>query len=54
MVQFNLPKNSKILKGKYFKDKTGTDPSEIHEHLPPYAEFHQEIDFRGPRIDLIC
>ena len=21
MVQFNLPKNSKILKGKYFKDK---------------------------------
>ena len=23
MVQFNLPQNSKILKGKYFKDKTG-------------------------------
>jgi len=22
MVQFNLPKNSKILKGQYFKDKT--------------------------------
>ena len=24
MVQFNLPKNSKILKGEYFKDKTGS------------------------------
>ena len=24
MVQFNLPKNSKILKGQYFKDKTGS------------------------------
>ena len=24
MVQFNLPRNSKILKGKYFKDKTGS------------------------------
>ena len=24
MVQFNLPKNSKILKGKYFKDKIGS------------------------------
>ena len=24
MVQFNLPQNSKILKGHYFKDKTGS------------------------------
>ncbi|GIS66881.1 MAG: hypothetical protein CM1200mP5_6650 [Candidatus Pelagibacterales bacterium] len=24
MAQFNLPKNSKILKGQYFKDKTGS------------------------------
>jgi len=24
MVQFNLPKNSRVLKGKYFKDKTGS------------------------------
>ena len=24
MVQFNLPKNSKIKKGNYFKDKTGS------------------------------
>ena len=24
MVQFNLPENSKILKGKYFKDETGS------------------------------
>ena len=24
MVQFNLPQNSKILKGKYFKDQTGS------------------------------
>ena len=25
MVQFSLPQNSKILKGKYHKDKTGSD-----------------------------
>ena len=25
MVQFNLPQNSKILKGKYYKDKSGSD-----------------------------
>ena len=24
MVQINLPKNSKIQKGQYFKDKTGS------------------------------
>ena len=24
MVQFNLPQNSKILKGQYFKDQTGS------------------------------
>ena len=24
MVQFNLPQNSKILKGQYFKDKTSS------------------------------
>ena len=24
MVQFNLPKNSKFLKGNYFKDLTGS------------------------------
>ena len=24
MVQFNLPKNSKILKGQYFKDNSGS------------------------------
>ena len=24
MVQFNLPQNSKILKGQYFKNKTGS------------------------------
>ena len=24
MVKFNLPKNSKILKGQYFNDKTGS------------------------------
>ena len=24
MVQFSLPENSKILKGKYFKDETGS------------------------------
>ncbi len=25
MVQFSLPKNSKILKGKSYKDKSGSD-----------------------------
>ena len=29
MVQFNLPKNSKILKGQYFKDKTGSSNIKI-------------------------
>ena len=29
MVQFNLPKNSKILKGQYFKDKTGSSNLKI-------------------------
>jgi len=24
MVQFNLPQNSKILKGQHFRDKTGS------------------------------
>ena len=24
MVQFSLPQNSKILKGKYYKDKSGS------------------------------
>ena len=24
MVQFNLPENSKVLKGNYFKDTTGS------------------------------
>ena len=25
MVQFSLPQNSKILKGKYYKDKSGSN-----------------------------
>ena len=29
MVQFNLPKNSKILQGQYFKDKTGSSNLKI-------------------------
>ena len=29
MVQFNLPKNSKILKGEYFKDTTGSSNIKI-------------------------
>ena len=29
MVQFNLPQNSKILKGQYFKDKTGSSNLKI-------------------------
>ena len=29
MVQFSLPKNSKILKGEYFKDKTGSSNLKI-------------------------
>ena len=29
MVQFSLPQNSKILKGQYFKDKTGSSNLKI-------------------------
>jgi len=29
MVQFNLPQNSKVLKGQYFKDKTGSSNLKI-------------------------
>ena len=29
MVKFNLPQNSKILKGQYFKDKTGSSNLKI-------------------------
>ena len=29
MVKFNLPKNSKILKGRYFKDTTGSSNLKI-------------------------
>ncbi len=29
MVQINLPKNSKVQKGKYYKDKTGSKNIEL-------------------------
>ena len=32
MVQFNLPKNSKILKGQFFKDKTGSSNIKVNEN----------------------
>ena len=33
MVQFNLPQNSKILKGQYFKDKTGSQNLKMVQYL---------------------
>ena len=59
MVQFNLPQNSKILKGQYFKDQTGSsnlkivhiyrwDPEKmkIQEKIPlKLIWIHAEIKF---------
>ena len=33
MVQLNLPENSKVKKGKYFKDRTGSKNLKKSKHL---------------------
>ena len=59
MVQFNLPKNSKILKGKYYKDKSGSnnlkkvnvyrwDPSE--KKNPRIDTFEVDMNNCGPKV----
>ena len=53
MVQFNLPKNSKILKGQYFKDKTGSKnlrKINIYRWDPSSGENHR-IDTYEVNID---
>ena len=46
MVQFNLPENSKILKGNYFKDTTG---SKIIKKVNIYR--WDPIKKENPKID---
>ena len=59
MVQFNLPENSKILKGKYYKDKSGSnnlrkinvyrwDPSKNEN--PRVDTFEVDMDNCGPKV----
>ena len=59
MVQFNLPQNSKILKGKYYKDKTNSpnlkkvniyrwDPSDGLN--PRIDSFEVDMDNCGPKV----
>ena len=59
MVQFNLPKNSKILKGKYYKDKSGSnnlkkvnvyrwDPST--KENPRIDTFEVNMNACGPKV----
>jgi len=59
MVQFNLPENSKILKGKYYKDKSGSnnlrkinvyrwDPSKNEN--PKVDTFEVDMDNCGPKV----
>ena len=48
MVQFNLPLNSKILKGHYFKDKTGSSNIKvvhIYRWVPEKIENPREDNF---------
>ena len=61
MVQLNLPKNSEVKKGKYFKDKTGSknlrkvnvyrwDPStEENPRIDTY-----EVDMSTWRLWFLC
>ena len=59
MVQFNLPENSKVLKGKYYKDKSGSnnlrkiniyrwDPSK--KENPRVDTFEVDMDNCGPKV----
>ncbi len=59
MVQLNLPQNSKILKGKYYKDKTNSsnlkkvniyrwEPS--NDQNPRIDTFEVDMDNCGPKV----
>ena len=59
MVQFNLPQNSKIVEGKYYKDKTNSsnlkkvnvyrwDPSD--DNNPRIDTFEVDMDKCGPKV----
>ena len=59
MVQINLPQNSKVEKGKFFKDKTGSknirkvniyrwDPST--KQNPRVDTFEVDMDTCGPKV----
>ena len=59
MVQFNLPENSKILKGKYYKDKSGSNnlkKTHIYRWNPSTNEnpridtFEVDINECGPKV----
>ena len=47
MVQFSLPQNSKILKGKYYKDKS------VSNNLKKVNVYRWDPSTKGnPRIDI--
>ena len=59
MVQFSLPQNSKILKGKYYEDKTGSNnlkkvnvyrwnPS--RNENPRIDRFEVDLNECGPKV----
>ena len=59
MVQFSLPKNSKILKGKFYKDKTGSNNlkkvnvyrwSPSSDQNPRIDTFEIDLNECGPKV----
>ena len=59
MVQFSLPQNSKILKGKYHKDKTGSNNlkkvnvyrwSPSSNENPRIDTFEVDLNECGPKV----
>tara|TARA_B100001559_G_scaffold320467_1_gene332762 strand:- start:528 stop:1304 length:777 start_codon:yes stop_codon:yes gene_type:complete len=59
MAEFALPKNSKILKGKFYKDKTGSKNLKIvnvyrwnpdDDHNPRIDTFEVDLDNCGPKV----
>ena len=59
MVQFNLPQNSKILKGKYYKDKSGSNNlkkvniyrwSPSSNENPSIDTFEVDLNECGPKV----
>ena len=59
MAEFSLPKNSKIVKGEYFKDKTGsTNLKKVNVYRwnpddgknPRIDTFEVDMDNCGPKV----